>query len=355
MDCGAPEEILERGKSMKPGILLGSLAFAAASALTSVSAFAADTLFQEYIGDYGVSTSGWGSVNTADGTVTATVPVGSTVTAAYLYTSTYDFTSPFDPSGTTFQGSPISLTPLGVNSSACCNLQGWRADVTSLVAPVIDGGPGGTYSFNLTEANTTQQDGEALVVVYSNPSQSTQTVAILNGFASSSGDTSVVNFSKPLDVSAPGFFAHMAIGDGFSCCGQESTIAVNGQDMTTVAGNNDSSVDASAANGNLITMGNINGPYTGGTPGFPQSVYDDDHEAYDLVPFLTNGETTIKIDTINASHDDNIFLEVYDVSGEGHFVPSIPEPSTWAMILIGFVGLGYVARRNTMKLGAVAA
>ncbi|HTZ66180.1 MAG TPA: PEP-CTERM sorting domain-containing protein [Roseiarcus sp.] len=340
---------------MKRGILLASLAFSVASALTPISAFAANNLFQEYIGDYGVSTSGWGSVSTSDGTVAATVPVGSTVTAAYLYTSTWDFSAPFDPSGTTFQGSPISLTPLGVNSSACCNLQGWRADVTSLVAPVINGGPGGTYDFSLTEANTTQQDGEALVVVYSNPSQSTQTVAILNGFASSSGDTSVVNFSKPLDTSAPGFFAHMAIGDGFSCCDQESTISVNGKEMTTVAGNNDSSVDASPADGNLITMGNINGPYTGGTPGFPQTDYSADHEAYDLVPFLSDGETTIKIDTINASHDDNIFVEVYDVSGEGHFVPGTPEPSTWVMLVIGFAGLGYAARRKGLALRSVQA
>ena len=106
-----------------------------------------------------------------------------------------------------------------------------------------------------------------MVVVFNNPTtQSQQTVAILDGFASASGDTSIVNFSKALDPSDPGFFAHMAIGDGFSCCGQQSTISVNGQDMTTAAGNNDSSVDGFAENGNLITVGNINGPYTGGNP-----------------------------------------------------------------------------------------
>ena len=345
---------------MKRKICLASLAFACASIFSSMNAFAANTLFQQYIGDYGVSTSGWGSVNTADGTITATVPVGSTVTAAYLYTSTYnlDGTTPFDPTGSTFQGSTLSFTGLGVNSSACCNLEAYRADVTSQVAPVIDGGAGGTYSFSLTEANTVQQDGEALVVVYNNPTtQSDQTVAILNGFASSSGDTSTVNFATPLDISNPSFFAHMAIGDGFSCCGQESTISVNGQEMTTVAGNNDSSVDGAgvAENGDLITVGNINGPYTGGTPGDPQTDYDADHEAYDLVPFLTNGETSINIETINASLDDNIFVEVYDVSGEGHFVPGTPEPSTWAMLIIGFAGVGYVAYRRNGKTAPVAA
>jgi hypothetical protein len=334
---------------MRSKLLLASLACVAIAGPSS--AFAANTLFQEYFGDYGASTSGWGSVETGNGTLTATVPVGSTVTAAYLYTSTYDFTAPFNPNpGGAFNGNPVTYTPLGVNSSACCNLQGWRTDVTSTVASVVDGGPGGTYNFSVTESNTFQQDGEALVVVYSNPSQPKQTVAILNGFASSAGDTSFVNFATPLDPSAPGFFAHMAIGDGFSCCDQESTISVNGQEMTTVAGNNDSSVDGVwptfAENGDLITVGNINGPYTGGTPGFPQTDYLADHEAYDLAPFLFNGETQIRIDTINASHDDNIFLEVYDVSGQASVITGTPEASTWVMMLAGFAGLGFLGYRR---------
>ena len=331
---------------------LAALAIAAAGALAPSGAFAADTLFQQYQGNYGVSTSGWGSVQTSDGTVSANVPVGSTVTAAYLYTSTWDFDAPFDPAGTTFNGSAITLTPLGVNSSACCNLQGWRADVTSLVAPTINGGPGGTYNFSLHEANTTQQDGEGLVVVYSNPLNPTQTVAILNGFASSTGDTTTVNFTEALDPSDPGFFAHMSIGDGFSCCDQMSTISVNGQEMTTAAGNNDSSVDPALANGNLITVGDINGPYTGGTPGSPQTDYAADHEAYDLKPFISFGDTKIKIDTVNASQDDNIFLIVLNTSGIGDVVP---EPSTWAMMLIGFAGLGYAGHRARKTTRALAA
>jgi hypothetical protein len=32
-----------------------------------------------------------------------------------------------------------------------------------------------------------------------------------------------------------------------------------------------------------------------------------------------------------------------------------PEPSTWAMMLLGFAGLGYAARRRALKLRAVAA
>jgi len=88
---------------------------------------------------------------------------------------------------------------MGVNPSAGGNLEAYRGDVTSTVAAAVDGGPGGSYNFSVSETNTTEQDGEALVVVYSLASIATNTVAILNGAASSTGDVSHVNFAQPLD------------------------------------------------------------------------------------------------------------------------------------------------------------
>jgi hypothetical protein len=316
---------------------------------------AADTLFQQYVGDYGVSTSGWGSTSSGGTISTESIAAGSTVVAAYLYSSTYSFSGAPSVAGGTLGGSAVNYsTALGVNSSACCDLQGYRADVTSIVAPVINGGVGGVYNFGITETNSSTQDGEALVIVYSNSARSTQTVGILNGFASSAGDTSTISFGTPLNPSDPGFFAHMIIGDGFSCCDQQSNISVDGNLMTTAAGNNDSSVDGGVSNGNLITVGNMSGPYTGGTPGFPQTCYTCDHEAYDLASFIPNGSSVITINTQNASLDDNIFLEAFDVSGVGNISTGTPEPSTWAMMLLGFVGLGFTYGR-TKKAAAFAA
>jgi hypothetical protein len=204
--------------------------------------------------------------------------------------------------------------------------------VTAIVKPVIDGGAGGIYNFTVTESNS-GQDGEALVVVYSLASLPISTVGILDGFSNSSGDNTAINFSDPLDPAAAGFFAEMRIASSFSCCGQDSTITVNGTTITETAGNNDDGLEV--ANGSLITVGGFDDPFS---PLLP--TYDQDHERYNLVPYITNGDTTISIRTLNPSGDDNIFLAVFHVTGEaGINEPppntEVPEPGTLSLLAIG--------------------
>jgi hypothetical protein len=71
-----------------------------------------------------------------------------------------------------------------------------------------------------------------------------------------------------------------------------------------------------------------------------------------VVPGSTNTLTFIVADANDANLDTAAFIQ-----GLGNAPPPIgtPEPSTWAMMLIGFIGLGYVARRKGMKLRASAA
>jgi hypothetical protein len=70
-------------------------------------------------------------------------------------------------------------------------------------------------------------------------------------------------------------------------------------------------------------------------------------------PLLRNGfDWTSKTITVNALGDnlavgDQIVLNV-TTAGSG---PTVPEPSTWAMMLVGFAGLGFAGYRRT---GAVA-
>ena len=40
----------------------------------------------------------------------------------------------------------------------------------------------------------------------------------------------------------------------------------------------------------------------------------------------------------------------HDYASPGVGTPTVPEPSTWAMMLLGFAGLGYAARRRSARL-----
>jgi hypothetical protein len=233
---------------------------------------------------------------------------------------------------------------------ACCNLGIKRADVTSIVKPIIDGGPGGVYNFTVTEALTGNQDGEALVVVYSNPSLPESTVAILDGFSATGGDAFTATFTNPLDPTAPGFFAEMALGINFSCgdppCGgvQSSNVTVNGTLISSSAGNYDDSdvpPPGNAANGRLLTVGGFNDPFS---PLLPS--YDVDHERYDIEPYVTAGSTTITVSSSNPTNDDNIFLAVFASSGTADVGPIIPEPSTYLMLGGGFLMLAWKIKRR---------
>ncbi len=135
---------------------------------------------------------------------------------------------------------------------------------------------------------------------------------------------------------------------GYSCCDQASTVIINGTTITNVAGGNDDS--GILENGALITLGGDNDAFSTLLP-----AYDNDHERYNLVPYIANGSTTITIDTRNPSGDDNIFLAAFQVSGAAAInapVSGVPEPSTWAMLVAGFGLVGFASRRRKAAVAA---
>lgn len=313
--------------------------------MTATSANASLTVFKQFNGNFGLSTDGGGSTANSYG-ISAFVPVGATVAGAYLYQSN----SSGGLETITFNGTTLSFSALSVNTSQPI-LTSARADVTSLVAPIINGGIGGTYNFTIGEGNSGGTDGTALVVVYSLASLPTQTVAILDGFSAVGGDRTALNFAEGIDPTAAGFVADLRLGIGYSFPPQSSNVSINGTQITAVAGGFD---DGQGANGGLITVGGNDDPFSTLNP-----AYNDDHERYNITPYLKKGDTSIVVNTNNPSGDDNIFLATFLVSGAAGVnapppptTPAVPEPATWLTMILGFGTVGVFMRRSLRRSNA---
>ncbi|MDQ1456731.1 MAG: hypothetical protein QOH28_2351 [Actinomycetota bacterium] len=229
-------------------------------------------------------------------------------------------------------GNSIAFDP-SLNATGnfpCCGAVNSRgADVTSIVKPVVDGAASGDVAFTVAEpTNTTNIDGEILAVILNDPTLPTDnTVSFQFGTLNTAGDTFSIGLANPAKA---GDQFTMSLGDSFSYQGggQSSQIDVNGSRLTSSAGGNDDSSCKVAGdfgncgNGALITVGGIgdstaNPPDPNATdincgpPGPPRC----DDELYNLRPFVNNGDTSISVNTVNPSNNDNIFFVGFQVTG----------------------------------------
>ena len=259
-----------------------------------------------------------------------TLPV--TVRAAFLYNVTVFGASPFSTQAI-LGGVPVTLSLLSGTDPTLVNLQTYRADVTSIVAALVNGAPGVTQIPVTALTLSPGSDGLALVVVFASagldPSQS---VAILDGGqAGPAVQTTAFNLANPIDKNIPNFNAVLSLGIQFSdqeglghTCGQNpafaqfSTVDVNGARLASCAGNAD---DGALMSGALITVGGVgdstanpSDPFcrAGQSPLCNPPVTDD--ELYGIAGFLKQGDTQVRITTANPSNDDSIFLAILQLT-----------------------------------------
>lgn len=333
---------------------LRPLALAGALLLGSTSAMASLTSAGTFTGNVGLSVDGIGSNSSPVGNVQAVIPVGATILKAYLYSagtpSPWYGQSPttlaqYNSAGITLAGNAINNfdTLVGATSTRV-DLGRWytaRADVTSTVQSLTAGSGTGSFSWAVSEGTLNNYiDGSVLAIVYSHASLPEGSVALLNGGQNTGGETTVVSLASPLgDPNAAGFVAQLGLGISFSCCSQQSTIKINGNTLTTTAGNHNDGLVAS--DGSLITVGGL------GDDPSNNVGYDADDELYDLRPFLSAGDTSFTIFTNNATNDDNIFFaSLYTTAKISDVTPAVPEPSSMLLLLAGVGAMGVAAHRR---------
>ncbi len=266
-----------------------------------------------FFGHGGYSADALGQ-NGGGGTIQAQIPPGSTVQQAYLYAST--ICGGAVPSlDVNFDGTIYTLNPIPYGDVNC--LQSYKytgVDLKNQVAAKYASAGPGIINFVIGNDPPTM-DGVILVVIYSNPSIDETSILLSDGGLPQGGATTVFGLGLPLDKTDPGFNATLALGIGYSYqgvnghqCGggQFSTVDINGQRLTSCAGNYD---DGVGNNGGLITMGGV-----GDSINNPADVPTQDDELYNLAPYLNNGDTQIVMNTNNPSFDDLIFVSIVQLT-----------------------------------------
>jgi lysophospholipase L1-like esterase len=288
-------------------------------------------LAASHFGHVSRSVAAVASDDTSGADATVTKPAGATVLAAYLAYATTGFTNQQLSSPLTLDGQPVPLDRVTANGISGYN---YFADVTALVKAKLDAAAAGPVALRVAEPQPELTEGSILTIVYDDPAVTVkQTVSILYGALSPTGDSYQVQLSSPIKLSDSNTRLEMSLGISYSYqesgAQQYSTVMVNGRQVTGAAGGSD---DGLPHNGALITVGgegDVAGNPDNPTAG-PTGARSDD-ELYDLRPLVKDGDTSIRVETSNPSLDDNVFFALFAMN---------PPATTIATGGSGFVAMG---------------
>jgi hypothetical protein len=317
---------------------LAAVAITASAALLPAAASAAEPL-SPYVSVSGehlaLSIDALGDNNPAGGPIRVEKKdAGETVRAAYLFAASTGGTGFMPENGeVTLNGNPIEWESAHTISSDIGSYNA-VANVTSIVAPVVNPAAAGLVSLTVAEGeNTYDYDGEILAVVLEDPAvNEPRSLTLLYGAQNPTGDTFHVGLAEPIDLSNPNFALNLSLGISYGYqtaeeLGQYSIIKVNEKLMTSAAGGQDDCIEKYSAtpdweacgNGELITAGGIGDSLEdpSNPAATPESACNPrcDDELYSLLPFVSDGEESITFNTDNPSDNDNIFFGALEVHG----------------------------------------
>jgi hypothetical protein len=269
------------------------------------------------------SADGLGINSGQTGNIQVNRPAASSVIAAFLLVSTNAVATA--PTDVKVNNAAVTFTHKAAETTSGYGFTNYLADVTTNVKAFLDvSGPG---VFNIPIDNGVSQTadpnadpyitGDALVVVFNTPGAPLASIVLNFGTSAVAGDTFALAYpSLTLPQTAD---LQMSIGDAFSYgADQNSVITVNGQTLTENAGHFDDNSTFvagqpepwAAEDPALITVGGVGDSLTNPTLLAPWSTTADD-ELYSLSPFVAVGDTTITVNTNNASNDDNLFMALF--------------------------------------------
>jgi lysophospholipase L1-like esterase len=254
------------------------------------------------------------SDGTEGATLTVRKPASATVRGAYMAIASTGFRNTALTDPVTVDGKAVPMTNEVATGIGSYN---YFADITGLVKPKIDAAPAGGVGLVVAEPKPELVDGEIVVVIFDDPAvPADQTVSLLYGALSPTGDEYQVSLASPIRKADPNTRLEMSLGISFSYQAngtqQYSSVEVGGKRLSTSAGGED---DGASHDGALITAGGDGD--SAANPADPQATPTEarsDDELFDLVPYVAEGDRAISVRTANPSLDDNVLLATFTMN-----------------------------------------
>ena len=312
-----------------------TLAAAGAAALASMPAHASEMVYFNTVTNTDVASFSIGQMRDV-GTGTLNVSgISGTVTGAYLYW--HGPTNSIDPlanAAVSFGGSAITGTNIGFSSDnfwGYNNSQAYRADVTSLVA-----GSGSYALGNFIKGsygNLANINGASLIVFYD------------DGNAANNHDVVLFNGNDgnyPNSYDADSWNATLA---GINYTGGPASMTLHVSDGQAF-GDGDLLL-----NGSTIASGNIfNGDTAqiGGGNNINGGLWDV--KSFDISSRLTPGANTLNLGLVPGGDALGLIVAQFNLPVGTAPTAPVPEPATWALMILGFGAVGYAMRRRGARV-----